>query len=102
MGCQPKLTQPQTLNYTSLYGKAMRDSINVSALKSGDGVFAPSCNSHIVQNTIAVNTHQWPAMVADWFFDRGVYADSYRIVEECDASSNGLPCNADSKCRIGS
>lgn len=102
MGCpRPTPANPQAYNYTSKYGQAMRDSLKeaMETGKSGDAVFSPSCAKHIVQNTVTVNNTEWPTLVADWFFERGAHTDSYRMIEECDESYNGQPCNAERDCQ---
>merc|ERR1719253_1062274 len=78
----------------------MRNS-TMAVLKKGDGIFHPSCLAHGIKEGITINGVDYNDVLTDWFFDYGKLTQNYRLVEECPASANGLPCNpTTASCRI--
>ena len=101
-GCpEPNDRNPQAFNYTRLYGKSMRDTLQDAMGSEKDAIFSPSCFEHGVASKLTLNNNTWPVLLADWYWEEGKLADNYKIIEQCDESFNGLPCNPMNGCRIG-
>jgi hypothetical protein len=96
---------PKAEAYLAMYGEAMRNStqqvLDDEALhkpNGTDGLFHPSCLSHMVTNE-RVQGLSYREIVADWFWGDGKLKQHYRMVETCPQPSAGLPCNANKQCK---
>jgi hypothetical protein len=93
-------------NYIVMYGEAMRNSTRqilentpVTNKSQSDGLWHPSCLTHIVEDSVINGMEPLP-ILGDWFFERGTLTDYYRVVEACNATFKGLPCNTKPSCQF--
>jgi hypothetical protein len=75
--------------YTAYYGGLMRDSTAQVARKEGDGLFLPSCLTHVVSASATVHGYTYLQHVSDWFFGRGEIPNM--LIDPC-TSADGAPC----------
>ena len=52
----------------------------------------------VVSSSALVQGQAWVPIVGDWFWERDQLTRYYRLVEACNASAQGLPCNPMSGC----
>ena len=88
---------PTVEAYVAMYGEAMRNSTQqvlddapIAKKAQKDGLFLPSCLSHIVPAPETIGQHSWLVVLGDWFFERGAMTDAYRLVEKCPSEQ---PCS---------
>jgi len=53
-----------------------------------------------VSSSALVQGQAWVPIVGDWFWERDQLTRYHRLVEACNASAHGLPCNPQSGCRF--
>lgn len=94
----PMLGGQNALDYIAYYGRAMR--ATADQVKTGDGFFLASCFDHVAsQADTPSTTIPHPIMgnvtglqaLGTWFFNK--VDEPIFLVDDCDASGTGLPCN---------